>query len=284
MLIAKTLTMDDIIHGDKLAELADVSFNWPKPGRNEEKLDEQNQVIFCKTDFLDDVFGILRNSKHKHLLFTHNSDIVISEQIYDKKPDCIDMWYAENVYIKQDDLIPIPLGVERPQGHGYSADMNVLMEVYNKDVEIKNFAFFCHNVGNNPNCRTPAMQWAKKQGFVTFREYGIPFKEFLTEIKRHVYTICVRGNGLDTHRLWETVYLGGIPIVDRLVCTEYFAKFIPMVLVDDWQTITFDKLLRDITENLRSEPTRGQQVTSPYPIDSLKYYKNIINQWKENNA
>ena len=38
-------------------------------------------------------------------------------------------------------------------------------------------------------------------------------KEFLKDIRNHEFVLCPRGNGVDTHRLWETLYMGSIPIV-----------------------------------------------------------------------
>ena len=40
-----------------------------------------------------------------------------------------------------------------------------------------------------------------------------PYKEYLEELAQYRYCLCVRGNGLDTHRFWEALYLGVIPIV-----------------------------------------------------------------------
>lgn len=39
--------------------------------------------------------------------------------------------------------------------------------------------------------------------------------EFLTATASSLAVVCPRGNGVDTHRIWETLYLGAIPIVKR---------------------------------------------------------------------
>jgi hypothetical protein len=41
----------------------------------------------------------------------------------------------------------------------------------------------------------------------------MPYPQYLAELAQHRFCFCVRGNGLDTHRFWESLYLGVIPVV-----------------------------------------------------------------------
>jgi len=40
-----------------------------------------------------------------------------------------------------------------------------------------------------------------------------PFKDYLKELSEYRFCLCVRGNGLDTHRFFESLYLGVIPVI-----------------------------------------------------------------------
>ena len=40
-----------------------------------------------------------------------------------------------------------------------------------------------------------------------------PYKDYLYELSSHYFCLCVRGNGIDTHRFWESLYLGVIPVI-----------------------------------------------------------------------
>lgn len=44
--------------------------------------------------------------------------------------------------------------------------------------------------------------------------------QWLTEIARYRFTACPFGHGLDTHRLWEVLLMGGIPVVKRSTITS----------------------------------------------------------------
>lgn len=40
-----------------------------------------------------------------------------------------------------------------------------------------------------------------------------PFSDYLKELSQYRFCLCVRGNGLDTHRFFESLYLGVIPVI-----------------------------------------------------------------------
>lgn len=40
-----------------------------------------------------------------------------------------------------------------------------------------------------------------------------PFADYLKELSQYRFCLCVRGNGLDTHRFFESLYLGVIPVI-----------------------------------------------------------------------
>jgi CRISPR/Cas system-associated exonuclease Cas4 (RecB family) len=39
------------------------------------------------------------------------------------------------------------------------------------------------------------------------------FPDYLKELAQYRFCLCVRGNGLDTHRFFESLYLGVIPVI-----------------------------------------------------------------------
>jgi len=52
------------------------------------------------------------------------------------------------------------------------------------------------------------------------------------------YVACPEGNGMDTHRFWETLYRGSIPIViDSPFVRNWQDLGVPMVVLDDWSDI-----------------------------------------------
>lgn len=57
---------------------------------------------------------------------------------------------------------------------------------------------------------------------------------YLAEIASHRIVLCPRGNGMDTHRFWETLYLGAIPVVldgsyQHLLASHFNLPAIPLI-------------------------------------------------------
>ena len=63
------------------------------------------------------------------------------------------------------------------------------------------------------------------------------YQMWLDDVINHHYVLCPRGNGIDTHRLWETLYLGRIPVVKRDSNNKYYEE-LPILFVDSWEEVT----------------------------------------------
>jgi hypothetical protein len=225
------------IHGDRLADLCDVALNWPGPNRNLVRLGDKPQTVFCKTDYLPEIYTKLANCPHDITLVTHNSDYQITEAQEKLAPKCIKRWFGENADRHGSRIIPIPLGVERPEGRGYSADMKHIAALLSTPKVERNLAFMCHSCSTNPAERNPCSLALYDKPWVMNKPYGTPFVEYLENVRAHRCMICPPGNGPDTHRVWEALYLGTIPVVKRSRMMEEFSRNVPMVLVDSWEDL-----------------------------------------------
>jgi len=68
---------------------------------------------------------------------------------------------------------------------------------------------------------------------------------FLKNLRRFPFVLAPRGNGADTHRLWETLYLGGIPIVLRDRAIEPLLTRLPVVRIRQWSDLGRRSVLAD---------------------------------------
>ena len=60
-------------------------------------------------------------------------------------------------------------------------------------------------------------------------------------MKDYKFILSPPGVGEDTHRTWEALYVGCIPIVRSSNLNELY-KDLPVLIVDDWNIITKDFL------------------------------------------
>jgi len=66
---------------------------------------------------------------------------------------------------------------------------------------------------------------------------NLDYYNYLKLLSTFRYCICPEGNGLDTHRFWECLYLKVIPITIRNYITEYYSLLFPIVLLETWDDV-----------------------------------------------
>ena len=65
---------------------------------------------------------------------------------------------------------------------------------------------------------------------------GKPYKDYLYELSSYYFCLCVRGNGIDTHRFWECQYLNVIPIILKSEWTQSYSNF-PCLILNNWNEL-----------------------------------------------
>ncbi len=240
---------DRVIHGDRFAAIADVELNWNAGGariaRGLEHLGRGARIIFVKTDLIPQTFAWLAKIPRPEpfILVTHNGDFPITRQLFESAPGCVSRWYGLNVDHSAPNLIPIPSGMERPGGGGYSADYTKVPAAWRSSASAgrRHLAFACWNEKNNPAARSTARAAFEGRSGIVWRDHGVTHQDFLTMCGESRFVISPPGNGIDCHRTWEAMYMGAIPLVRRSHHTNGFAD-LPMVAVENWDSLTNEML------------------------------------------
>jgi hypothetical protein len=239
----------DYISGVNLQKCADYVIDFDHLSLDPKVL-TQDAIIFCKTDFLDDLFRFLQFSTHKYILCSHMSDYPIDFNRFSKKPLCIKKWFAQNAVFSHHDLISIPLGLENQSGkskgkftnHDWFVSSIDTLQHQDKD---KTTVYCNWRKNTNLDSRSHIVEqlqvpyvWEEDLSFETYCEHSSNYK----------FVICPPGNGADSHRVWETLYMNGIPIV--LKNSIYKNYKLPIVQVNSWSEVTPELLKR--YENVES--------------------------------
>ena len=78
-------------------------------------------------------------------------------------------------------------------------------------------------------------------------ENRLSFEDYCIHMSHHKYVICPPGNGIDTHRLWEALYMKCIPIVLKHRIYENYD--LPIIQVNKWEDINKEILNKELTQN-----------------------------------
>jgi hypothetical protein len=275
--------MFNFISGEKFKALADFEYipNQPIPN--------QNGILYCKTDHLSQCIPLIEQSKNKFILISHNSDGGLYKnptRPYDYKyttfPKNVQFWFAQNVVdvYKYHKLIPIPIGVENSEWFPYLQKRMWLNEFIDNPPTKSKLFLINHNPDTNPSERLPLYQMFQTNDWcsVVYGMNGSDFLGFRNQIASHKYIACPDGNGLDTHRIWEALYLRTIPIVKSRIAYEYFREFLglPILIVDDWKEITKERLESEF--DLQFYEINWTRVFYKLNFD---YYTKLITFYKE---
>ena len=266
--------LNEVIHGDKFRQAADVIIDGEPTYEQAKFLLQNNAVVFCKTDYIFMLFEILIHSNKKYILITHNSDFPIGKGNFDIRPPSIIKWYGLNVALQDRNLIPIPSGMERPLGGGYSSDATVLDECLKTKREYRNLVYMNHNANNNHGERDYVTEHFQKQSWCTWRPHGQSFKDFISNCYNHKFVLSPPGNGIDCHRTWETLYMGSIPIVKRSVLTQSFVD-LPILIVEDWSVIT-EELLNIVWDEYQAINFNYEKLTLSYWLKRIVDDKKLL--------
>jgi hypothetical protein len=251
----------EIITGERIQQIADIivgnysslTFN-PNNSYFSKKMETINNlpnlskynVIFVFTHDLEYFYNKFERELNNKIIISHNSDHGIN---YIKN---VKYHLGQNCFIKNDKLLSIPIGIENSQWFNHEIFYNVRKMNLLKTKNIY-FYFNLNTHKSRHNCYDKLknkLEWNTKRNK----------EEYFIELAKHKYAICPRGNGLDTHRIWECLYLDVIPIIIK---TDYpNIDNLPIIILNDWDEI--DKIDNYVFNKQQTDKL------------SINFYKNTI--------
>ena len=272
----------DWIQGQNFERLADLIFSPNEKARDDyDKVENtfnigkihSDSIIYTHTMYIKELFEILvhifGNVQSNLVVITHNSDINIDDSF--DIPNCVTKWYSTNVNYNHPKLESIPIGIENDRWMKKVDKKALMLSQLKKEHRVRNMVYLNHNISTNPLKRLKLYQMFEHMSWVTSErgKNGNDFEHYVSQIYNHQFMFCPEGNGIDTHRLWECLYMGCIPIVKKNI-NNMFYEDMPICFVDDWDEITFP-FLRDEYIRIKSEWWEKSKLNQMYWDNKIKY-------------
>jgi len=267
----------DWIQGDKFKGIADYCYapiirhpgdydlleNTFSPGN----LKEGVSYIYTHTIYVKMLFNILQYLKGEFIVISHNGDVNIDPSF--KIPENVIYWYSQNVDQVHYKLKSLPIGLANDRWHKALKKKEKMLIQMRQEKRYKNMVYMNHDITTNPEKREKPYKVLKSKPWVTSHlgVNGKGFEEYINNIYNHSFVICPEGNGIDTHRTWETLYLRSIPIEKRNINNQYYTD-LPICFVDDWEEVTEEFLESELTR-ITNEVWNMKKLT-------FEYWKTII--------
>lgn len=227
-------------------------------GENFITLVDNKKIFYCHIHEAMDFFK--NPPKENFVLITHNSDGKVTDKPkrfnQGSSNDCditkiilpqnLIKWYSQNVDVIHEKIESIPIGLENSMWFVNIKKWEKIEQKSKEPKNYKNLLYVCHNIRTNPIERTEPYQIFSNKSWVTLEHgtNGNNFDNYLNKIHSHKFVLCPEGNGTDTHRTWETLYVKSIPIEKRNLNNKFYTD-LPICFVDKWSDINEEFLNKE---------------------------------------
>eukprot|EP01001_Neometanema_parovale_P005966 NODE_2359_length_1441_cov_72.782246_g2242_i0.p1 GENE.NODE_2359_length_1441_cov_72.782246_g2242_i0~~NODE_2359_length_1441_cov_72.782246_g2242_i0.p1 ORF type:complete len:450 (+),score=39.10 NODE_2359_length_1441_cov_72.782246_g2242_i0:35-1384(+) len=257
----------DYIHARVFASIADSDCATFLPSRL-----HPYSIMWCDPRHLARLVNHISRIVTPFILVTHLRDVHIradlpGASVLLKSPMLL-RWYAINVEMSHPKLVHIPLGVNiRAAGQLYNASL------YKAKIAPEGRAYCLFGIGANQRCRpnSPRSACARRKVWAALQQTGvmqmsesvlrhmkakadikIPRPEYLERQLETKFIISPPGNGIDTFRTWESVYLGRVPVVVNTNISVLYQQ-LPILVFPTWEDVTPEALDGQWDSLLRTE-------------------------------
>lgn len=223
-------------------------------------------VFFCKTDYLDSVFKEISLLKNKVILISGNSDYCINQKIVSLAPKNIHHWFCQNKLCDSTNITSIPLGIENTvecsvSGHGLVHPHAIEKPKLLTNLRPKNPSSLIlsnFNVWTNPNHRSRIREISINADHINWVEPNLSYEYWIDTVLDHRAVLCAQGNDSgDNHRIYETLYLGRIPLTFNKAQYDHLHHKFPIVLIEDENrlkdSIWLDNKISEQEKNFNNE-------------------------------
>jgi hypothetical protein len=232
------------LSGDLFASKADISvFAHPNSSANPSKRVVSNaEVIYCRSDRLADFFSDYAGSINARVLLFGNS----AEDFYSFEyslPNSVKMVFLQNMGFTDRRFSCLPVGIENKR-HAKNGLPSLFAPKY-ASLEKKN-EILVGPLGKTHSEREELENLKYQDGPWSYLENRMSPKAFAAISAKYKFIAAPRGRGIDTHRFWESIYRGSIPIVKKSEWSENLSYLnIPFFQTDAWDS----ELLRNIIDS-----------------------------------
>jgi hypothetical protein len=228
-------TLDDFVYNpvikrnlEKCLQISDIPPKWNNPS-----------IVFCYSHCLEDFSRNLASLQNPCVLIAGNSDYNVPAELCSRILGCekILHFFCQNLLEPHPRASLLPIGFANTMwSHGSHSHFS---EVNRNPVKQKDI-FCSFKVETNSAKRIPCKGFAERNRIVN---QTLHHKDYLRELSLHRFCLCPEGNGIDSHRFWEALWVKTIPIVTRSGFTEQLQEMgLPCVLIDSWNRFDIKSL------------------------------------------
>jgi hypothetical protein len=223
-------------------------------------------TLYTKTDYLVSCEAPERTNQ---VMLSGHSDYGVTQDMVDHFNPRV--WFAVNKSCRDERVQALPLGItnntqESPL-HPIYGNVECMVQIMQEDVpKAPALLYLNFSIDTYPEERAYVWDLLSDKPWAAVGTHEPTLEgrtRYLRDIKAHTFVACPRGNGVDTHRLWETLYMGSIPVVKREVGYRDFEGLYPICFVDEWDQVT-ESFLQQEEKRIRAKQWDRTYLTIGY--------------------
>ena len=142
-------------------------------------------------------------------------------------------WYAQNCIIKHKKISNIPIGLEDRWRHN-NGIIRDYVSLRNKKINKISRVLYGFHIENNRDVRKKAHEILSSLSTTDY--YRNNSRKYRKKLSNYQFVACPEGNGIDTHRVWEALYLNVIPIIVEKNGNFLFQN-LPVLKLNKWEDL-----------------------------------------------
>ncbi len=254
------MIFEDYITGERIQLLCDIfvgqdyDFNYNPLIKKQEQTKQLNinqinqsfsnpKIIFLYTHYLPNLINIIEYFQNPFILILHNSDFELNESYLSiiNHPKIIHI-FSQNSILSHLKVTNLPIGIANSMWKHGDLYFLHLINMQNKNIK-NNFIYLQFSLSTYEKRKNILNKLIEKNIEV---QPNLEYLQYLDLLSTFKYCICARGNGIDTHRFWECIYLNVIPICEKSIFTENLKKeYKDIILLDSFDDLNIDLLEKD---------------------------------------
>jgi hypothetical protein len=246
---------------------------------------KKNDTVYVNNSAIHNFFlTIFPKITEPFILVSGDSDILMYPNDYIDNPKIIH-WFCQNLMMSHPKMTHMPIGLDyhtianvntmHPWGIGCNPiDQELILKNVNI-LPLEERLCYCYINFHLPywgiNTRGDRQECLENidKNICYFQKDYLTRKSVWIQQSRFIFVVCPYGGGHDTHRLWESLILGNIPIIKSSGLDPLFEN-LNVCIVKSWSDIN----IKYLTNYLRSMKSCNNNKLY------LSYWYNLINSYK----
>jgi len=223
-------------------------------------------IIFINSGDVEKFFSSYANRVNARVLIFGNNDVDFIDFNY-VLPKSVERVLLQNSTVENPKFTTIPIGIESIK-YVTNGLPNLVSGKYSQRTKLKKL--LVGPFGNTHRERLALLGLQRKFACVDFVDHRLRPKKYAELSSSYAFIACPRGNGLDTHRFWETLYRGSIPVVIRSPWSKNWSdRGVPVVEIETWDC-DLDQVVHDAEVFLPFDPNKLDLLWDWYWVSELR--------------